>query len=134
MYDAEVGSSGGRCESGPWIDVGEDRVETSRRASSVAEVAMYRGSNMISKRTEAEIPLKEVHIENNNNEKHNMGKHENIGTQIRDGQQEDGRFHDRCFFLFYRRERIRVVSQKACHAAVFVYRVAVTNGCPRGIT
>ena len=82
MYDAEVGSSGGRCESGPWIDVGEDRVETSRRASSVAEVAMYRGSNMISKRTEAEIPLKEVHIENNNNEKHNMGKHENIGTQI----------------------------------------------------
>ena len=99
MYDAEVGSSGGRCESGPWIDVGEDRVETSRRASSVAEVAMYRGSNMISKRTEAEIPLKEVHIENNNNEKHNMGKHENIGTQIRDGQQEDGRFHDRCFFF-----------------------------------
>ena len=95
---------------------------------------MYRGSNMISKRTEAEIPLKEVHIENNNNEKHNMGTHENIGTQIRDGQQEDGRFHDRCFFLFYRRERIRVVSQKACHAAVFVYRVAVTNGCPRGIT
>ena len=69
MYDAEVGSSGGRCGSGPWTDVGEERVETSRRASSVAEVAMYRGSNMISKRTEAEIPLKEVHNETSNHEK-----------------------------------------------------------------
>ena len=52
IYDAEVGSSGGRCGSGPCTDVGEERVETSRVASSVAEVVMYRSSNMISKRTE----------------------------------------------------------------------------------
>ena len=52
IYDAEVGSSGGRFGSGPCTDVGEERVETSRVASSVAEVVMYRSSNMISKRTE----------------------------------------------------------------------------------
>ena len=37
-------------------------------------------------------------------------------------------------FPFYRCVHVGIVSLKACHAAVFVYRVAVTNGCPRGIT
>ena len=50
MYDAEVGSSGGRCESGPCTEVGEERVGSSRRTSSVVEVAMYKSINMISKR------------------------------------------------------------------------------------
>ena len=44
MYDAEVGSSGGRCESGPWIDVVEERVGSSRETSSVAGFAMYGSS------------------------------------------------------------------------------------------
>ena len=70
-----------------------------------------------------------------------LGILENIGNQRegignRDGQQDGGIFRDRSFFLFSfcRCVHVRVVSLKACHAAVFVYRVAVTNGCPRGIT
>ena len=44
MYDAEVGSSGGRCESGPWVDVVEERVGVSRRTLSVPGFAMYGNS------------------------------------------------------------------------------------------
>ena len=52
IYDAEVGSSGGRCGTGPCTDVGEERFETSRAASSVLEVVMYSSNNMISRKTE----------------------------------------------------------------------------------
>ena len=52
IYDAEVGSSGGRCGTGPCTDVGGERFETSRAASSVVEVVMYSSNNMISRKTE----------------------------------------------------------------------------------
>ena len=35
IYDAEVGSSGGRCGTGPCRDVGGERCETDRAVSSV---------------------------------------------------------------------------------------------------
>ena len=52
IYDAEVGSSGGRCGTRPCTDVGEERCETNRAVSSVLEVVMYSSNNMISGHTE----------------------------------------------------------------------------------
>ena len=52
IYDAEVGSSGGRCGTGPCTDVVEERCETNRAASSVLEVIMYSSNNMISRYSE----------------------------------------------------------------------------------
>ena len=52
IYDAEVGSSGGRCGPRPCTDVGEKRCETNRAVSSVLEVIMYSSNTMISKYTE----------------------------------------------------------------------------------
>ena len=52
IYDAEVGSSGGRCGTRPCTDVGEERCETNRAVSSVLEVIMYSSNNMISRYTE----------------------------------------------------------------------------------
>ena len=52
IYDAEVGSSGGRCGTRPCTDVGEERCETNRAVSSVLEVVMYSSNNMISRHTE----------------------------------------------------------------------------------
>ena len=52
IYDAEVGSSGGRWGTGPCTDVCEERFETSRAASSVAEVVIYSSRNMISRKSE----------------------------------------------------------------------------------
>ena len=54
IYDAEVGSSGGRCGTGPCTDVGEEQCETNRAASSVLEVVMYSSNNMISRNIELE--------------------------------------------------------------------------------
>ena len=58
IYDAEVGSSGGRCGTGPCTDVGEERCETNRAASSVLEVVMYRSNNMISRNIELEPKIR----------------------------------------------------------------------------
>ena len=51
IYDAEVGSSGGRCGTRPCTDVGEERCETNRAVSSVLEVIMYDQKNMIAGNT-----------------------------------------------------------------------------------
>ena len=56
MYDAEVGSSGGRCESGPWIDVVEERVGISQERHHSRGSPCTEAVNMRSKQTEAEIP------------------------------------------------------------------------------
>ena len=58
IYDAEVGSSGGRCGTGPCTDVGEERCETNRVASSVLEVVMYSSKNMISRNIELEPKIR----------------------------------------------------------------------------
>jgi len=44
MYDAEVGSSGGKCGLGPWIEVIEESAGIIRGAPSVAWFAMYRSN------------------------------------------------------------------------------------------
>ena len=49
IYDAEVGSSGGRCGTGPCMDVGGERCETDRAGSSGLEVIVYNSNNMVSK-------------------------------------------------------------------------------------
>ena len=44
MYDAEVGSSGGKCGLGPWIEVIEESAAINRGAQSVPWFAMYRSN------------------------------------------------------------------------------------------
>ena len=48
IYDDEVGSSGGRCGTGPCRDVGGERCEADRAVSSVLEVIVYNSNKMVS--------------------------------------------------------------------------------------
>ena len=102
IYDAEVGSSGGRCGTGPGTDVGEERFETSRTASSVLEVVMYSSNNMISRKTELKpksrgersiMKYRTTRITIREDEKHGRQKK----TQSRGGGHHN---HNECFFLF----------------------------------
>ena len=101
IYDAEVGSSGGRCGTGPCTDVGEERFETSRAASSVLEVVMYSSNNMISRNTELKpksrgersiMKYRTMRITIRGSEKH--------GKQ-RKTQSRGGGHHNECLFPFF---------------------------------
>ena len=78
IYDAEVGSSGGRCGTGSCTDVGGERFETSRAASSVVEVVMYSSNHMISRKTELKPKFRG---KRSNNE---ISNHENRNKERRE--------------------------------------------------
>ena len=113
IYDAEVGSSGGRCGTGPGTDVGEERFETSRTASSVLEVVMYSSNNMISRKTELKPKNRgKKSIMKYRTTRITIRKDEKQGRQKKT-QSRGGGHHDECFFLFsHRRERIQDLSQR----------------------
>ena len=113
IYDAEVGSSGGRCGTGPCTDVGEERFETSRAASSVVEVVMYSSNNMISRETELKPKNRgKKSIMKYRTTRITIRKDEKQGRQKKT-QSRGGGHHDECFFLFsHRRERIQDLSQR----------------------
>ena len=99
IYDAEVGSSGGRCGTRPCADVGEERFETNRAVSSVLEVIMYSSNNMISRYTELKPKSrgKRSMMEKTNNEHRNMERRE--ARETKETQNRGGGHHNECFFL-----------------------------------
>ena len=98
IYDAEVGSSGGRCGTRPCTDVGEERCETNRAVSSVLEVIMYNSNNMMSIYTELKPKSRgKVNDGKPNSEHRDMERRE--ARETKETQNRGGGHHNECFFF-----------------------------------
>ena len=113
IYDAEVGSSGGRCGTGPGTDVGEERFETSRTASSVLEVVMYSSNNMISRKTELKPKSRgERSIMKYRTMRITIREVRNMENRGKPKVEVEGIITSACFLFSHRLERIPDLSQR----------------------